>query len=130
MGDCKVGLLKTAMPPLSNDAEFFPGVDKQWGLSFMINNDDGADRPLGRQPGLGGARQHLLLDRPEEGRRRRLRHADPAVRRREGAAAVLRLREGGLRQLVFRLCRSECRAKVPRCVRDDNFVGLEASTKK
>jgi methyl acetate hydrolase len=32
MGDCKVGLLRTAIPPLSNDAEFFPGIDKQWGL--------------------------------------------------------------------------------------------------
>ena len=38
MGDAKVCLLKTAAPPFSNDAEFFPGMDKQWGLSFMINN--------------------------------------------------------------------------------------------
>lgn len=48
MGDSKVGLLKTAIPPLSNDAEFFPGVDKQWGLSFMINN---APAPTGRSAG-------------------------------------------------------------------------------
>jgi CubicO group peptidase (beta-lactamase class C family) len=48
MGDSKVCLLKTAMPPLSNDAEFFPGVDKQWGLSFMINN---TAAPTGRSPG-------------------------------------------------------------------------------
>jgi len=48
MGACKVGLLKTAMPPLSNDAEFFPGLEKQWGLSFMINN---APAPTGRSAG-------------------------------------------------------------------------------
>ncbi len=48
MGDSKVGLLKTAIPPLSNDAEFFPGVEKQWGLSFMINN---SAAPTGRSAG-------------------------------------------------------------------------------
>jgi len=48
MGDSKVGLLRTAIPPLSNDAEFFPGIDKQWGLSFMINN---APAPTGRSAG-------------------------------------------------------------------------------
>ena len=30
------------------DAEFFPGMDKQWGLSFMINNEEA---PTGRSPG-------------------------------------------------------------------------------
>jgi CubicO group peptidase (beta-lactamase class C family) len=48
MGDCKVGLLRTAIPPLSNDAEFFPGIEKQWGLSFMVNN---APAPTGRSAG-------------------------------------------------------------------------------
>jgi CubicO group peptidase (beta-lactamase class C family) len=48
MGSTKVVLLKTAMPPLSNDAEFFPGVEKQWGLSFMINN---TEAPTGRSAG-------------------------------------------------------------------------------
>ncbi len=48
MGATKVTLLKTAIPPLSNDAEFFPGIDKQWGLSFMINN---ATAPTGRSAG-------------------------------------------------------------------------------
>ena len=48
MGDSKVCLLKTAMAPLSNDAEFFPGIEKQWGLSFMINN---AQAPTGRSAG-------------------------------------------------------------------------------
>jgi CubicO group peptidase (beta-lactamase class C family) len=48
MGDCRVGAVKTAMPPLSNDAEFFPGMAKTWGLSFMINTERA---PTGRSPG-------------------------------------------------------------------------------
>jgi methyl acetate hydrolase len=39
MGDVNVRLLKTAMPPFSNDAEFFPGMVKKWGLGFMINTE-------------------------------------------------------------------------------------------
>ena len=45
MGDLLVGPLKTVIPPLSNDAEFFPGMAKSWGLSFMINNEQA---PVGR----------------------------------------------------------------------------------
>jgi CubicO group peptidase (beta-lactamase class C family) len=48
MGECRVCMLKTAMPPLSNDAEFFPGMAKTWGLSFMINTERA---PTGRSPG-------------------------------------------------------------------------------
>ncbi len=48
MGDTRVCALKTAAPPFSNDAEFFPGMDKQWGLTFMINNEEA---PTGRSPG-------------------------------------------------------------------------------
>jgi methyl acetate hydrolase len=48
MGDSTVTLLKTVMPALSNDAEFFPGITKQWGLSFLINNEEA---PTGRSPG-------------------------------------------------------------------------------
>ena len=48
MGDNRVTLLKTAMPPLSNDAEFFPGMPKTWGLSFQINTEK---TPTGRPPG-------------------------------------------------------------------------------
>lgn len=32
MGENRVGLLKAAIPPLTNDAEFFPGIAKSWGL--------------------------------------------------------------------------------------------------
>ena len=48
MGDSTVALLKTVAPAISNDAEFFPGIAKQWGLSFMINN---AEAPTGRSAG-------------------------------------------------------------------------------
>src|SRR5262249_55431017 len=48
MGDLKVTMLKTAMPNLTNDAEFFPGMPKNWGLSFMINEEPA---PTGRTPG-------------------------------------------------------------------------------
>lgn len=48
MGDCRVSVVKSAMPTLSNDAEFFPGMPKTWGLSFMINTERA---PTGRNPG-------------------------------------------------------------------------------
>jgi CubicO group peptidase (beta-lactamase class C family) len=48
MGDLTVRMLKTAIPALSNDAEFFPGMPKKWGLSFMINTQQA---PTGRSPG-------------------------------------------------------------------------------
>ena len=39
MGDIDVRGLKTAIPPYSNDAEFYPGMVKKWGLGFMINTE-------------------------------------------------------------------------------------------
>ena len=51
MGEIRVCELKTAIPPLSNDAEFFPGTPKSWGLSFMINDEEA---PTGRSAGSLG----------------------------------------------------------------------------
>ncbi|HYZ40142.1 MAG TPA: serine hydrolase, partial [Stellaceae bacterium] len=48
IGDLNVGLLKTAVPAYSRDAEFFPGMVKKWGLGFMIST---AQVPGGRSPG-------------------------------------------------------------------------------
>jgi len=48
MGNNRVTMLKTAIPPLTNDAEFFPGMVKSWGLSFMINDHEA---PTGRSRG-------------------------------------------------------------------------------
>ena len=39
MGALNVRLLKTAIAPYSNDAEFFPGMVKKWGLGFMISTE-------------------------------------------------------------------------------------------
>jgi methyl acetate hydrolase len=48
MGDLDVRRLVTAMPAYSNDAEFFPGMKKKWGLGFMIATEPG---PCGRSVG-------------------------------------------------------------------------------
>lgn len=48
MGNLQVKVLKTVAPTRSNDAEFFPGLPKSWGLSFMINDQVA---PTGRSAG-------------------------------------------------------------------------------
>jgi CubicO group peptidase (beta-lactamase class C family) len=48
MGDVRVVMLKTTNPARSLDAEFFPGLPKSWGLSFMINEEAA---PTGRSAG-------------------------------------------------------------------------------
>ena len=48
IGGLDVRLLKTALPAYSNDAEFFPGMVKKWGLGFMISTEA---VPGGRGPG-------------------------------------------------------------------------------
>lgn len=63
MGDCRVTLLKTAAPPLSNDAEFFPGVEKTWGLSFQINAEKApTGRPAGGLMWAGLANTYFWID--------------------------------------------------------------------
>lgn len=48
MGDVRVEMLETTNTERSLDAEFFPGVEKSWGLSFMINEEEA---PTGRPAG-------------------------------------------------------------------------------
>lgn len=48
MGDIRVVMLRTTVPARSLDAEFFPGLPKSWGLSFMINDETA---PTGRPAG-------------------------------------------------------------------------------
>jgi methyl acetate hydrolase len=48
IGELTVGVLRTAIPEHSNDAEFFPGMVKKWGLGFLINTEDA---PTGRRAG-------------------------------------------------------------------------------
>lgn len=63
MGDLRVTRLKTAMPQFSNDAEFFPGLEKTWGLTWQINIDR---TPTGRSPGslqwAGLANSYFWID--------------------------------------------------------------------
>lgn len=40
IGDLDVQKLPTQVPPISNDAEFFPGMAKKWGLTWLINTED------------------------------------------------------------------------------------------
>ena len=40
IGDLLVTKLPTSHPAISNDAEFFPGMAKKWGLTWLINTED------------------------------------------------------------------------------------------
>jgi methyl acetate hydrolase len=48
IGALNVTRLVSTMPQRSRDAEFFPGLTKRWGLSFMINEEPA---PTGRAAG-------------------------------------------------------------------------------
>ena len=67
MGASRVSLLKTVAPLLSNDAEFFPGLSKTWGLSFQINEEKApTGRPAGGLMWAGLANSYFWID-PETG---------------------------------------------------------------
>lgn len=51
LGDKKIRMLPGVDRKLSNDAEFFPGLPKSWGYSFMIND---VTAPTGRPAGALG----------------------------------------------------------------------------
>lgn len=62
MGNCRVGLLKAAIP-LTNDAEFFPGVQKSWSLAFQINHEPlFTGRPAGGLMWAGLANSYYWID--------------------------------------------------------------------
>ena len=64
IGALDIPVMKTAMPPLSNDVELLPGVPKKWGLSFLINEQA---LPTGRAAGslawAGLANTYFWIDR-------------------------------------------------------------------
>jgi len=64
IGALEIGALKTAIPPLSNDVELFPGMSKKWGLSFLINTQP---LPTGRSANslawAGLANTYFWIDR-------------------------------------------------------------------
>lgn len=48
IGELRVQAMRTALPALSNDAEFLPGIAKTWGFGFQINL---TSAPTGRPAG-------------------------------------------------------------------------------
>ncbi|WP_428120628.1 serine hydrolase domain-containing protein [Candidatus Poriferisodalis sp.] len=63
MGDLRVTMLHTAIPPYSNDAEFFPGLEKSWGLTFQINEEPApTGRPAGGLMWAGLANSFFWID--------------------------------------------------------------------
>lgn len=64
MGEIRVEKLLSAIPPYSNDAEFFPGVAKSWGLTFEINEEPApTGRPAGCASWAGLANSFYWIDR-------------------------------------------------------------------
>ena len=64
IGALDIPVMKTAIPPLSNDVELLPGVSKKWGISFLINEQP---LPTGRAAGslawAGLANTYFWIDR-------------------------------------------------------------------
>ncbi len=60
----KVGMLPGVIPSLSNDAEFFPGLNKGWSYTFMTNEDEApTGRPAGAIGWAGLANLFYWIDR-------------------------------------------------------------------
>jgi methyl acetate hydrolase len=64
LGALKIKSLPGAIPSLSNEAEFFPGMPKSWGLTFMINDEEApTGRPAGELAWAGLANLFYWIDR-------------------------------------------------------------------
>lgn len=64
LGELKIKCLPGVIPSLSNAAEFFPGMPKSWGLTFMINDSDApTGRPAGALAWAGLANLYYWIDR-------------------------------------------------------------------
>ena len=60
----QVTMLPGVIPSLSNDAEFFPGVEKDWSLTFMVNDETApTGRPAGSIGWAGLANCFYWIDR-------------------------------------------------------------------
>jgi CubicO group peptidase (beta-lactamase class C family) len=63
IGDLRVGLLKTAAPPVTADAEFFPGREKTHSFGFMrMEEDVPGMRTAGSQAWAGVLNTHFWFD--------------------------------------------------------------------
>ena len=67
IGPLEVGVIKTAIPALSNDADVVPGVPKKWGLSFVINTQQTrTGRSAGSLAWAGLANTYFWIDRTKQ----------------------------------------------------------------
>lgn len=63
IGAKRVSMLHTAIPALTNDAEFFPGLPKTWSLGFQINEEKApTGRPAGGAMWAGLANSYFWID--------------------------------------------------------------------
>ena len=63
MGDLRVVALPAVIPDLTNEAEFFPGIEKSWGLTFQINDEPlPTGRPAGGLMWAGLANSFFWID--------------------------------------------------------------------
>lgn len=64
LGELKIKSLPGAIPSLSHEAEFFPGMPKSWGYTFMINDEQApTGRPAGELGWAGLANLYYWIDR-------------------------------------------------------------------
>ncbi|HXU90117.1 MAG TPA: serine hydrolase domain-containing protein [Methylomirabilota bacterium] len=67
IGPLEAGVMKSAIPALSNDVELFPGISTKWGLSFVINTQP---LPTGRSSNslawAGLANTYFWIDRTKQ----------------------------------------------------------------
>ena len=64
IGPLEIGVMRTVVPPLSNDIEWLPGVAKKWGLSFLINTQPvPGRRSAGSLAWAGLANTYFWIDR-------------------------------------------------------------------
>jgi methyl acetate hydrolase len=67
IGPIEIGAMTTAIPPLSNDVELFPGMSKKWGLSFLINTQTASTgRSAGSLAWAGLANTYFWIDRTKQ----------------------------------------------------------------
>ncbi|ABU58634.1 serine hydrolase domain-containing protein [Roseiflexus castenholzii] len=63
IGNLRVTPMKSVMPQFSNDAEFFPGLPKGWGLTWQINLEPApTGRPAGSLQWAGLANSYFWID--------------------------------------------------------------------
>lgn len=63
IGALPAGVLKSVMPNLSHDADFFPGLPQGWGLSFLLNLEAAPEgRNAGSMSWAGLANTYFWID--------------------------------------------------------------------